>query len=504
MRLAVIDLGTNSVRFDVQEIAKDGNVRRLHREKLMIRLGQGVFLDGKLDPGAIKRAVHAFASFKHTVHSLRVDRIIAFGTSALREAVDGDKLLKRIRKSTGIDVRVISGEEEANLIAAGVMANEKALKGRYALVDIGGGSTEISICDGKKVLHSASFPIGTARLQQVFLKSSPPGRMPSGTDPIESLRAYVSGVLGARLKDEKWTSAPKIVGSSGTIRALSRMLSDAGDPGAFQRKDLSKLVKRMSGMTGAQLMRIPGMEAKRVDMILAGALLFEEVMKALGAKQARTTEYSLRDGILDEEVRMVKQHKTSHMAFHVPDLFAKAKRMGSSERHLKQVVAVSEKLFDELRPVHRLKPGWKLYLTAAAILHDVGEAVCPTRHELHSYYIVKNADFPSMEPWESLFVANLCLLHPGGKVTRKDLEFLAGRGPEARSAFIKLLAMLRIADALDRAHRGAVAIRKVEVTRKSVSLVLESKDSIDLELLRLEQKKGLFEQVFGRELLARA
>lgn len=223
MRIGIIDLGTNSVRFDVHLVGHNGQVHLLHREKLMIRLGQGVFVENKLDTSAIHRTVQAFMSFRRTATLLHAERVIAFGTSALREAVDAENLIDLIRKKTEIDIRVISGEEEAQLIAAGILANEQAIKGRFGLVDIGGGSTEISICRETRTIHSASFPLGAARLQQLFLKKSPPHHSNSkekvDPDPISSFRRYVKSILLPKMISEEWPQVTKIIGSSGTIRA---------------------------------------------------------------------------------------------------------------------------------------------------------------------------------------------------------------------------------------------------------------------------------------------
>lgn len=505
MRVAIIDLGTNSVRFDVHQIGPGGRARQLHREKLMIRLGQGVFLQGKLDREAARRALHAFGSFRQTASDLQADKIVAFGTSALREASDGEKLLSTIRSRTGIDVRVISGVEEAKLIAVGVLRHEReALKGRAALVDIGGGSTEITVCRGGKILQSDSFPLGTARLQEVFLKSSPPkapngGARKGAVHPIDQLRRYIRSVLLTKLIAEGWPrKCDRVVGSSGTIKAISKIVRKRGGGKAIDRGDLRRLVEAMSGMTTTQLLGIPGMEARRVDMILAGAILLEECMDAVGAKRAVTTDYSLRDGILHEQVELYRGDKETILPFHLDDLRAKARRLGVSEVHVRQVTQLSEQLFDRLRPLHRLRPAWRPYLLAAAILHDVGEAVSPSRHEEHSHYIVRNADFPMMEKWEAEFVAELCLRHRGGKVPADELPF--GRDKIRRQAFVRLLALLRVADALDRGHKGLVSIRGARVERRRVTLEVATRSAADLEILRVEQKKDLFEDVFGREL----
>ncbi len=502
MRLAVIDLGTNSVRFDVHQIGPGNRIRQLHREKLMVRLGQGVFLEGKLDKDAIRRTVQAFSSFQRTSEELNAQKIVAFGTSALREASDSQRLLQLIRAKTGIEVRVISGVEEARLIALGILQHEKPPKGRYALLDIGGGSAEISICQGRAIRHSTSFPLGTARLQQVFLKSSPPkAASRGGITPIEELRRHIKGTLLPKIISENWPKANFVLGSSGTIRALARMLKKGGAGGkSIELKDLRKLVKTMSTMTTTQLLAVPGMEGKRVDMILAGAILLEECMDALSAKKLKPTDFSLRDGILEEELKLHRENQRSHIALHLPDLYAKAKRLGSAEGHLKQVVSLCETLFAKLKPLHKLDANWGTYLTAAAILHDTGEAISSTRHGAHSCYLVRNADFPSMEQWETEFVAQLCLWHANGKPAEDELVKFGG-DKRRRDAFYKLLALLRVGDALDRGHTSTVKIARVQTDLKKVRIFLSGRAPMDLEMLRIDQKKQLFEQIFKRTLV---
>lgn len=517
MRIAIIDLGTNSVRFDVHQLGPGRLSRLLHREKLMVRLGQGVFVDGKLDAEAQRRTLHAFESFSHTCSELRVDRTVAFGTSALREASDGTRLLEQIKEQSGIEVRVISGAEEAKWIARGILAHERETGGKFALVDIGGGSTEISICRGSQVLHSESFPLGTARLQQVFLKSSPPATRSGERDPIDSLRVYLRAALLPKMIAEEWPKVDRVIGSSGTIKALEKIIEKDNGFGDGPKKKKSKkskkakasrltrdalreMVEEMSEMNTAQLLGMPGMESKRVDMILAGGVLFEECLRAVGAKKFSFTPYALRDGILEEEMQLFLARKGSHISAHLADLEARALRLGCQEAHFKKVASVAGFLFDRLKGLHRLGARWKVYLTAAAILHDTGDSINPSRHGEHAYYVIRNADFPSLEKWEIEFLALLARWHSGGKVESKALDVL--RGHVDRKVFLSLLSLLRVADALDRAHRGGVILKDVRVARQQVSLVLDPKGSTDLEILRVEQKRDLFEEVFGRRLVA--
>lgn len=491
MRIGIIDLGTNSVRFDVQSIGLKGNTRLLHREKLMIRLGQNVFLENKLDPDAIHRTVQAFMSFKRTGASLHVTKIVAFGTSALREASDAMYLVDLIRRKTQIDIRVISGEEEAHLIATGILANEKQIRGYFGLIDIGGGSTEINICRGKKVLHSASFPVGVARLQQMFMDGHTAN--PSG------LKKYVKNVLDLKIESENWPKVSRMIGSSGTTRALQKMLKKSVNENTLTRRGLTKLVKTMTPLSRAELLSLPGIETKRVDLILSGALLLETCMKVFDTKTLRTTNFALRDGILEKEIRLLSHQRENEIQFQLKDVQEKATRLGCNKSHSQQVATLAENLFDRTERLHKLEKKWKRYLIAAALLHDVGDSVTPIHHEIHSYYIAKNLDLLAMENWESEFIAQLCLQHNSRIVNKRNLNFTKDKA--RRQVFVRLLALLQVADALDRGHKARIQIRSVSFSENSVKIRISGKHATDLEILRVEQKRALFEKTFHKQLI---
>lgn len=493
MRIAIIDLGTNSVRFDVHQIGPGKVVKTLHREKIMVRLGQGVFTNGELDSDAIHRTKHAFNVFKRIAQGLRVSRIVALATSAMREATDSNKFVVALRKATGIDVKVISGPEEARLIALGILSNEKVGKGKVGLIDIGGGSTEITIVQDGKILHSESFPLGTARLQQVFLKKSPPSH-----GSVEELRIYIRKTLANKIVAEQWPKPVDVIGSSGTIRALTRIVKKDKGKRLLKTKDLSVLIKKMQRMTTTQLLGIAGIEAKRVDMILAGAVLLEECLFALRADKLRPTEFSLRDGILQEQIELSTKHMTSQIGLHLDDLIEKAEVFGGHKKQLNAIVAMSEQVFKSLHKLHKLGRDWRLYLDAAAILRNVGESVSLIGHQEHSCYIVKNAKFPFVEPWESDFVAELCFRHEEHKFDPKKLpQDIKG---SRRDAFSKVLAMLWLIDALDLDPRAPVQIKSVSVLKSRVHIVIDGGTGTDLEIFRVNQRKALFKTVFKKDL----
>lgn len=496
MRIGIIDLGTNSVRFDVHQLGPGRKVKCLHREKIMVRLGQGIFLSGKLDRSACKRTLLAFQQFKRLSLQYRTKKVIAFGTSALREVADRDGFIETIRALTGISVRVISGVEEAKLIALGILSNEKKMpKGHYALVDIGGGSTEMSICRGKEILHCQSFPLGTARLQQLFLKKSPPS-----VAQIGELRHHIRSVIFETTLPEQWPVVDRVIGSSGTIRALQKIMKRHKDFEDIQRTPLVALVSQMSKMTTTELLNISGMESKRVDMILAGAVLFEESMVALGASRAVSTEFSLRDGILEEERSLYLQGGDSRLTLHKEDILEKAQVLGGNAAHLTRVSTFAEELFDRLKPLHRLEPSWRIYLSVAMILRDVGESVNQAKHSQHSYYIVKHSDLTSMDNWEREFIAELCLHHEGTKFESKQFGFKKSK--LRRDAFLKLLAIIRVADALDPGPDVFIKIRKISIHKSTVNLDYSGKNLTGLEQLNSDRKSAFFEKVFGRKWIA--
>ncbi len=301
MKIAIIDLGTNSVRFVIYHISSKFKTRLIFHKKTMVRLGEGVFLKKQLNGEAIDRTVKAFVKFKKRMDEFKVKSVVAIATSAMREAKDGKKLVGRICRITGINLKIISGFEEARLIALGIMHNESRLpKEAFGLIDIGGGSTEVSIVCDKRVVAMESFPLGTARLQQMFLRGHPPT-----SQQINKLRSHIRKVMRKEIKD--WPSIAVAYASSGTARAIAKIIKKK-QKRVVSCTDIKKLVSKMKRRSTLELMDIPGMERKRVDMILGGTILLEECLCELGAKKMIPTIYSLRDGLLAEQIQILKKN----------------------------------------------------------------------------------------------------------------------------------------------------------------------------------------------------
>lgn len=485
MRIAIFDLGTNSVRFDVHQVSEQGT-HRLYREKHMVRLGQDVFLTGKLNSEAKARTLHSLEGFKNVADKLRVEKIIAFATSAMREASDSASFIRQIKKRTGLRVKVISGAEEARLIAIGILANERIPRGHFALVDIGGGSTEISACIGRSFAAGQSLQLGCARLQQVFLRRSPPSRA-----SILELRTEIQKVLAKNPTAGFTGRIPCLMGSSGTIRALFKFLGGRESGELLPLSALSRGIQVMERMNRAELSRLPGIDPGRSEFILAGAILLEEIAKALGSEAFTATDFSLRDGILSEEIerfRKIQPRKIMRGGFSLDSLASRAMDLGVTNGQIQKARRLTQGIFRKLRPLHRLEPQWMSILSAAAVLKNSGERIGFAGRAAHSYYIIKHLDQPDLSPLDADLIARLCL-----HCDHKKLDPIR-LGEADRRAFLPLLVMLQMTDSLDHAPK------RIQVTRDRVRVSLQGGAKSFAESHRLEKKKKRFERVFDRKL----
>lgn len=335
MRLGLIDLGTNSVRFDIYEGSAHKNSHLLLRKKIMLRPGKGVFRTGRLQKTTLEDLEIAFLAFQRKAHQLQVHNIKAFATCALREATNREEIIEHIKQHTGIEVEVISGKQEAEWIARGILHFEKKVSGSTALVDIGGGSTEISLCQERSLLYAQSFPLGSARVHELFpLNSSQLWRRRQAS---EQLRAYIQKSLTKYTKSYHSTSIDRVIGSSGTIKALARLIhfsEEVPELIEFTLPQLHQLTKQLIYINRVGRKNLPGMEPKRTEIITGGAILLEEILNFLKVEKVQWTEYSLRDGLL-LEVGKEFNFKVSHQT--------RRKKSGSKKKAKKSSKKKSKK-----------------------------------------------------------------------------------------------------------------------------------------------------------------
>lgn len=318
--LGIIDLGTNSIRLDIYRIDSQLSVERLHRYKEMIRLGEDVFVQGFIKSEVVQRALDAFKVIEKLLDEYNVKKVVAFATCALRNSANAEEFLKIVYEKTGIRMQVISGKQEAALIAKAILNNESTPSGYYGLIDIGGGSTEVSLCYKHKILDCYSFELGSNRIQQNFFQSATSNAsLREKESAIANARKEIQSQFADIMNDRNWPNVRQIIGSSGTIRAIWRILRKSGkavDP--FKTTAVERILQKMTPLSEDRLMMIPGMERKRLDIIVPGTLLLEQACLSMGVQDIYISNSSLRDGILDWEIESLLQN--GHLKYTPPDL----------------------------------------------------------------------------------------------------------------------------------------------------------------------------------------
>ncbi len=295
-RFALIDLGTNSARLFVYDTNGEKPPKKKFQTKEMVRLGDNLFLTGQLDPNAYRRTVKAFKRFRKIIEDYKPDSVVAIGTSAMRSAEDAERLRNSIFKKTGIALQVISGQEEAELIAEGLLEQLPNTSDTALYIDIGGGSTEVSLAQFRALSGSCSLDIGAARCQQMYLQTVPPDPERSGE---LQMRKAIRRLLGLQPAFREKYECEFAVGTSGSIRALGRLCRGTNDrDNTFSLVELRHLIERMRPMSREELLELPSLEPKRVDLILSAGIILEEICNFFLTKRIEAVNYSLKDGLI--------------------------------------------------------------------------------------------------------------------------------------------------------------------------------------------------------------
>ena len=504
VRIAALDLGSNSFHLLVAEVRPDGSFVPVLREKEMLRLGDVVARTGRLSDEAIDLALETVRRFRVLCEAAGVDEMVACATSAIREAENGAELVDRFRSEAGVDVKVINGLEEAALIFRAVQASVLIDPGPALSLDLGGGSLEIVVGDAHAMHWATSVKLGVARLTAELVRADPP--KPSD---LRRLRKRMVSVLEP-VVDQVAGFGPKVlVGTSGTFGDLAR-LAVVRDTGAVpisvnqvrvSRSALETLHEELVSLPATQRRRLQGLDARRAELVPAGSLLALVALELFGFDELMVGEWALREGMvldaLDHRDDVDRAGDPALMrAASVLDL---CRRCGWREEHSRQVARLATRLFDLTTELHGLSEAHRELLGHAALLHDIGEHVSGEGHHKHSAYLIQHGRLRGFSPQEVMVLATLGRYHRQGE-PKTSFEPFAAIDPDERPAVRMLTALLQLADGLDRAHAGAVEEVAVSVTDDRVTLQVWARTDADLELWGARRKRALFEQVTGRPL----
>jgi len=414
-------------------------------------------------------------------------RVRAVATSAVREARNQEEIVRRARAEAGLQLEVVSGREEARLIGLGVLEG-RSPSARSLLIDIGGGSTEVIIGVGEKPAGLYSVAVGAVRFTEIFGSS---GRV--SEKRLEVMRSYAAEAFRETLP--RRLPGPRVaLGSSGTINAV---VAAGSDSKRLTLRRLERMVDDLAGMSLAKRRR--RFEPKRAEIIVGGAVILEACMRHLKLEAISAVSTGLRNGILLDLARRSPAAAAAAAEGRTEAVLALGRRFGFDERHARQVSRLALELFDQLADLHRLPASARGLLEASALLHDVGHAVSPQRHHKHSFYLVANADVAGFSDQERQLVALVARYHrrtppePG----RPDLQELA---PGQLKLLRRLVALLRVADALDRSHSQPVKALRASVPNRRVRLVARARASLDLELWDVAREAAFFRAALGRRL----
>lgn len=502
MKLAAIDIGSNSIHMLVARADDDGVLETIDREKDMVRLGADTFREGRLSPRAVAAGVDTLAKFAKIIaaHKPRQTEVVA--TSAVREAANGKEFLDAVRKRTGLSPRVISGREEARLIHAAVRASLD-LAGRRALcLDIGGGSVELALGDAARLRAWASLPLGVQRLRDI----APSADALSRTE-LRRIEREIRRQSRDAVRAMGRSGFQTCVGTSGTIlnlglaahlsRGNERWISPHGR--VVSHGELAQLVAELLDMPCGQRQRVPGIDSDRADTIHLGGLLLVRLMESLRADAITLCDAGVREGLVIEAMQRAALRRARPLSTDLrrTSVMGLLRRCGQDDAHSRLIAKISLSVFDATRRAHKLGGDERRLLEFAALMHDVGRHISFERHEQHSHYLIRHGDLLGFTNEEIDLMAIIARFHRRAKPRPRHREFAALTPRTQR--FVTLAAgILRLAEGLDRRHAQVVRGVRCRLGSRKLQVLATVRGDAEVELWSAARKNALLERALER------
>jgi exopolyphosphatase/guanosine-5'-triphosphate,3'-diphosphate pyrophosphatase len=487
----------------VVQVRPDLSFEVIDREKEMVRLGAGG-LDGRsLTSTAMTAGLQTLAKFKRLADSHKVDEIVATATSATREADNGGDFIGEVLRETGIKIRVISGTEEARLIhlAAGYGVD---IGGTPAVViDIGGGSVEITLGPATHLTQGQSFKLGVIRLTERFVKSDPLSERDE-----RRLVKHINKELGSYVDGIAQRKFERVIGTSGTILSLGSLAlneEEGANPEELRNRRVSaktihRIRKRLSEVDLEARLHMPGLDPRRADIAVAGSILLDTILRRLNAQQLTLCDLALREGLVLDYIH--RNTSRIRKVERYPDVRRRSivelgERCRYWPEHAQQVARLALALFDQTRAVHKLGDREREWLEYGALLHDVGVHISYEKHHRHSYYLIKNGDLRGFDPMEIEIIALIARYHRQAAPKKSHEGYAALKGAQRRTVRA-LSAMVRLAEGLDRSHSQAISGVDVFPRTDDYSVHLRAAGDAELEAWAAVRHAAPLEKLLGR------
>ena len=499
---AAVDVGSNSVRLKIARLS-GRRLRAIHEDREVTRLRESVFRTGFLSPDAIANTVKVLRRFHRACQRLGTDSVRVVATSALRDARNSRAFLEWVRSATGWTVEIISGLEEARLIHLGLISSIKIGSAPALLLDLGGGSCELTISIGGHIRETVSLPLGAVRLTNEFLHHDPPRKT-----ELQSLRGFITRELrrvASRIIKLRTNIVIATSGTAASLTAVCQALSK-NETSSVTRAQMSRIAKLIAKSSLEQRRRMNGIGPRRAEIVVAGAIVYSELLEQCHLRGFRYSPLGLRDGLL---AQMAAEH----------DRGARSRKQIESERwdslqaalahyrvdahHARQVREAAMSLFDTLRSVHALPPEYREWLSAAAMLYEVGDYVNRSGRHRHTYYIISHSEILGYTPEQRRVIAAVARYLGKSRPTGGDgpMKVLP---PEDRQYVPKASQLLRLARALNLSRSHSIRGMRVRLRDAEVQILVRPArgTGIELELWAIEKEKNYFREVFGRTLSA--
>jgi exopolyphosphatase / guanosine-5'-triphosphate,3'-diphosphate pyrophosphatase len=515
--LAAIDVGSNSCRLKIARVVAH-KLKVLHEDREVTRLGTSVFDTGLVSPEAMAATLRALKRFQRAVQAHGVDQIRVVATSAMRDARNSAAFQAWVKAETGWNMEIISGLEEGRLIHQGLAAGEPAVTGRVVLMDVGGGSCEITLSEHRRIRETMSLPLGAVRLTEEFLQNDPPP-----AEGLARMRQFIQRELRRAHRRMNPRPGTIVVATSGTAAALCEAVTLAGKssgkstkkpaskagPARFAvqaaARDVRKLATKLSRLTLPEREAVPGIGPRRAEIIVAGAEVFAEVLESFGLPGIRYSPLGLRDGVLAQMLAEQDARATAHREFEQQrweSILATARRYGVDPREAEPVRAHAMQLFRELKALHELPAEYENWLSAAALLRDTGKFINHQNHHRHTQYIISSSELYGYNRAQRTVISALARYlgksrpQPGDRAMRNIPA-------EEHKHVHRAVVLLRLAVALNQDRASDVLRVGAKLYPKRVYLELEpGRTGAELELWSLRKEAGYFREVFGREFFA--
>jgi exopolyphosphatase / guanosine-5'-triphosphate,3'-diphosphate pyrophosphatase len=499
--VAVIEVGSTGIRLNVAEISSDGQWKVLDRAVRPVGLGRDVFTSGQLSKESMHECLTVFQNFRELLSgwSIADDNIHIIATSALRVAHNRDIFIDRVKQETGFNLSIVEGIEENRLMYLAVrfaLKQELPLfwRANSMIIDIGGGSTEIMLLRRGQMVAAHSLKMGTIIIDQHSRHSLGPG-------------FYYERYLNENIKNT--LSMLDIEMELSHVRTMVACGSDArlaaeqagkelnGNCLIIERENFIKFSEKIRNLGIEDCVRQFGVSYNEAEGLIPGLLVLKLFLERTGAKNVAVPLVTIRDGYLVDLASGVDSNLQDEF---FTQIIASAVNLGRKfhfdEAHSLHVAKHCMTIFDSLIKEHGMSRRQRVMLETAAILHDIGTYIKTSGHQKHGQYIVNNSEIFGLHQDELGIIANVINYHRGGPPSQADIEYIKLQREE-RMLVLKMASILRVADALDRGH--SQQIKKITVERRLETVVLHVDKAYDLtlELLGIEEKGGMFQDVFG-------